>query len=130
MNVESFFLFFNRLRRSNGEMLGAGLDKVDRCWAPNGRGRNFHPLRGKYVKKPVENETLSSFLCRTLPGKHLEEIANQFRTHNINALLVIGGFEVCLIIFTSSLFSRQSIVMITFVVVCASIVDLSELYRR
>lgn len=34
------------------------------------------------------------FLCRTLPAKHLEEIANQFRIHNINALLVIGGFEV------------------------------------
>ncbi|XP_056913749.1 ATP-dependent 6-phosphofructokinase, platelet type-like isoform X1 [Takifugu flavidus] len=30
---------------------------------------------------------------RTLPAKHLEEIANQFRIHNINALLVIGGFE-------------------------------------
>uniref|UniRef100_H3CRB8 ATP-dependent 6-phosphofructokinase n=1 Tax=Tetraodon nigroviridis TaxID=99883 RepID=H3CRB8_TETNG len=29
---------------------------------------------------------------RTLPGKHLDEIANQFRIHN-NALLVIGGFE-------------------------------------
>ncbi|XP_063159489.1 ATP-dependent 6-phosphofructokinase, platelet type isoform X2 [Candoia aspera] len=30
---------------------------------------------------------------RTLPGKYLEEIAEQMRTHNINALLVIGGFE-------------------------------------
>ncbi|KAM3603657.1 uncharacterized protein V6R79_000221 [Siganus canaliculatus] len=30
---------------------------------------------------------------RTLPGKHLEEIAEQLRIHNINALLVIGGFE-------------------------------------
>lgn len=111
-------------------MLGAGLDKVDRCWAPNGRGRHFHPLRGKYCEKPVEKETRSPFLCRTLPGKHLEEIANQFRTHNINALLVIGGFEVCLVIFTSSLCSHQFIFMIKFVVVCASIVDLSELYRR
>lgn len=36
-----------------------------------------------------------NLFCRTLPAKHLEEIANQFRTHNINALLVIGGFEVC-----------------------------------
>lgn len=110
-------------------MLAAGLDKVDRCWAPNGRGRHLHPLRGKYCEKLVEKERLSSFLCRTLPGKHLEEIANQLRTHNINALLVIGGFEVCLIIFTSSLFSRQFIFMITFAVVCASIGDLSELYR-
>nr|XP_046264847.1 ATP-dependent 6-phosphofructokinase, platelet type-like isoform X7 [Scatophagus argus] len=32
---------------------------------------------------------------RTLPGKHLEEIAEQLRIHNINALLVIGGFETC-----------------------------------
>ncbi|XP_067331331.1 ATP-dependent 6-phosphofructokinase, platelet type-like isoform X2 [Channa argus] len=30
---------------------------------------------------------------RTLPGKHLEKIAEQIRIHNINALLVIGGFE-------------------------------------
>ncbi|XP_077581112.1 ATP-dependent 6-phosphofructokinase, platelet type-like isoform X1 [Stigmatopora nigra] len=30
---------------------------------------------------------------RTLPGKHLEKIAEQMKIHNINALLVIGGFE-------------------------------------
>uniref|UniRef100_A0A7N6BR61 ATP-dependent 6-phosphofructokinase n=1 Tax=Anabas testudineus TaxID=64144 RepID=A0A7N6BR61_ANATE len=30
---------------------------------------------------------------RTLPGKHLDKIAEQMRVHNINALLVIGGFE-------------------------------------
>ncbi|CAL9689579.1 unnamed protein product [Knipowitschia caucasica] len=30
---------------------------------------------------------------RTLPGKHLDKIAEQMRIHNINALLVIGGFE-------------------------------------
>ncbi|XP_039999450.1 ATP-dependent 6-phosphofructokinase, platelet type-like isoform X3 [Xiphias gladius] len=30
---------------------------------------------------------------RTLPGKHLDKIAEQMRMHNINALLVIGGFE-------------------------------------
>ncbi|KAL6103766.1 pfkp [Pungitius sinensis] len=30
---------------------------------------------------------------RTLPGKHLEDIAEQMRIHNINALMVIGGFE-------------------------------------
>ncbi|XP_068604834.1 ATP-dependent 6-phosphofructokinase, platelet type-like isoform X2 [Brachionichthys hirsutus] len=30
---------------------------------------------------------------RTLPGKHLEEIAAQLRIHSISALLVIGGFE-------------------------------------
>uniref|UniRef100_A0A8D0C6B0 ATP-dependent 6-phosphofructokinase n=1 Tax=Salvator merianae TaxID=96440 RepID=A0A8D0C6B0_SALMN len=30
---------------------------------------------------------------RTLPGKYLEKIAEQMRTHNISALLVIGGFE-------------------------------------
>ncbi|OBS66299.1 hypothetical protein A6R68_05161, partial [Neotoma lepida] len=29
----------------------------------------------------------------TLPGKHLEKIAEQIRSHNINALLIIGGFE-------------------------------------
>lgn len=32
---------------------------------------------------------------RTLPAKHLDKIAEQIRIHNINALLVIGGFEVC-----------------------------------
>ncbi|XP_043824713.1 ATP-dependent 6-phosphofructokinase, platelet type isoform X2 [Dromiciops gliroides] len=30
---------------------------------------------------------------RTLPAKYLEKIAEQMRAHNINALLVIGGFE-------------------------------------
>ncbi|KAM3860573.1 ATP-dependent 6-phosphofructokinase, platelet type isoform 2-T2 [Diretmus argenteus] len=30
---------------------------------------------------------------RTLPAKHLDKIAEQMRKHNINALLVIGGFE-------------------------------------
>ncbi|KAL0627936.1 ATP-dependent 6-phosphofructokinase, platelet type [Plecturocebus cupreus] len=30
---------------------------------------------------------------RVLPGKYLEEIATQMRTHCINALLIIGGFE-------------------------------------
>ncbi|XP_058538009.1 ATP-dependent 6-phosphofructokinase, platelet type isoform X3 [Neofelis nebulosa] len=30
---------------------------------------------------------------RTLPGKSLEAIAEQMRTHSINALLIIGGFE-------------------------------------
>lgn len=29
-----------------------------------------------------------------LPGKYLEEIATQMRVHSINALLIIGGFEV------------------------------------
>uniref|UniRef100_A0A673AR41 6-phosphofructokinase n=1 Tax=Sphaeramia orbicularis TaxID=375764 RepID=A0A673AR41_9TELE len=30
---------------------------------------------------------------RTLPAKHVDKIADQMRKHNINALLVIGGFE-------------------------------------
>nr|KAF6388303.1 phosphofructokinase, platelet [Myotis myotis] len=30
---------------------------------------------------------------RILPGKYLEDIAAQIRTHSINALLIIGGFE-------------------------------------
>ncbi|XP_056599277.1 ATP-dependent 6-phosphofructokinase, platelet type isoform X4 [Triplophysa dalaica] len=30
---------------------------------------------------------------RTLPAKHIVKIAEQMRIHNINALLVIGGFE-------------------------------------
>ncbi|XP_063778221.1 ATP-dependent 6-phosphofructokinase, platelet type isoform X2 [Pseudophryne corroboree] len=30
---------------------------------------------------------------RSLPGKYFEQIADQIRAHNINALLVIGGFE-------------------------------------
>nr|XP_040022892.1 ATP-dependent 6-phosphofructokinase, platelet type isoform X8 [Gasterosteus aculeatus aculeatus] len=30
---------------------------------------------------------------RTLPGKHVDKIAEQMRMHNINALLIIGGFE-------------------------------------
>nr|XP_023660549.1 ATP-dependent 6-phosphofructokinase, platelet type isoform X10 [Paramormyrops kingsleyae] len=32
---------------------------------------------------------------RTLPGKYLDKIAEQMTLHNINALLVIGGFETC-----------------------------------
>ncbi|XP_030054774.1 ATP-dependent 6-phosphofructokinase, platelet type isoform X4 [Microcaecilia unicolor] len=30
---------------------------------------------------------------RTLPAKYLKQIADQIRTHNISALLIIGGFE-------------------------------------
>uniref|UniRef100_A0A672P0M4 6-phosphofructokinase n=1 Tax=Sinocyclocheilus grahami TaxID=75366 RepID=A0A672P0M4_SINGR len=30
---------------------------------------------------------------RTLPAKHIDKIAEQMKIHNINALLVIGGFE-------------------------------------
>ncbi|XP_037311870.1 ATP-dependent 6-phosphofructokinase, platelet type isoform X3 [Pungitius pungitius] len=30
---------------------------------------------------------------RTLPGKHVDKIAEQMRLHNINALLIVGGFE-------------------------------------
>uniref|UniRef100_A0A8C7MKU3 6-phosphofructokinase n=1 Tax=Oncorhynchus kisutch TaxID=8019 RepID=A0A8C7MKU3_ONCKI len=40
---------------------------------------------------------------RTLPAKHVEKIAEQMRAHNINALLVIGGFEsffICIIFYT------------------------------
>ncbi|CAK6952014.1 ATP-dependent 6-phosphofructokinase%2C platelet type isoform X1 [Scomber scombrus] len=33
---------------------------------------------------------------RTLPAKHVDKIAEQMRMHNINALLVIGGFEALL----------------------------------
>lgn len=33
-------------------------------------------------------------ISSTLPGKSLEDIAAQMRTHSINALLIIGGFEV------------------------------------
>uniref|UniRef100_A0A669FC02 6-phosphofructokinase n=1 Tax=Oreochromis niloticus TaxID=8128 RepID=A0A669FC02_ORENI len=32
-------------------------------------------------------------ILRTLPAKHVEKIAEQMRKHNINALLIIGGFE-------------------------------------
>ncbi|TKS88005.1 ATP-dependent 6-phosphofructokinase, platelet type [Collichthys lucidus] len=30
---------------------------------------------------------------RTLPAKHVDKIAEQMRAHNINALLIVGGFE-------------------------------------
>lgn len=36
---------------------------------------------------------------RTLPAKYVDKIADQMRQHNINALLVIGGFEVRLKLF-------------------------------
>ncbi|XP_034078498.1 ATP-dependent 6-phosphofructokinase, platelet type isoform X9 [Gymnodraco acuticeps] len=32
---------------------------------------------------------------RTLPAKHVEKIAEQMRMNNINALLIVGGFETC-----------------------------------
>lgn len=35
------------------------------------------------------------FFFRTLPAKHVGKIAAQMRQHNINALLIVGGFEVC-----------------------------------
>ncbi|XP_051266875.1 ATP-dependent 6-phosphofructokinase, platelet type isoform X4 [Dicentrarchus labrax] len=33
---------------------------------------------------------------RTLPAKHVDKIAEQMRKHNINALLIVGGFEALL----------------------------------
>ncbi|XP_076577675.1 ATP-dependent 6-phosphofructokinase, platelet type isoform X5 [Chaetodon auriga] len=33
---------------------------------------------------------------RTLPAKHIDKIAEQMRKHNINALLIVGGFEALL----------------------------------
>uniref|UniRef100_A0A8C2KQS2 ATP-dependent 6-phosphofructokinase n=1 Tax=Cyprinus carpio TaxID=7962 RepID=A0A8C2KQS2_CYPCA len=38
-------------------------------------------------------ETLQVCIWTTLPAKHIDKIAEQMRIHNINALLVIGGFE-------------------------------------
>lgn len=38
-------------------------------------------------------------ILRTLPAKHAEKIADQIRKHNINALLIIGGFEVRFVVF-------------------------------
>ncbi|XP_045918932.1 ATP-dependent 6-phosphofructokinase, platelet type isoform X8 [Micropterus dolomieu] len=32
---------------------------------------------------------------RTLPAKHIDKIAEQMQKHNINALLIVGGFETC-----------------------------------
>lgn len=43
-----------------------------------------------------------NIISRTLPAKHVDKIAEQMRIHNINALLVIGGFEVCNVILTAS----------------------------
>lgn len=42
--------------------------------------------------RPLTWSVLTCF--RTLPGKYLEDIATQMRAHSINALLIIGGFEV------------------------------------
>ncbi len=39
---------------------------------------------------------------RTLPAKHVDKIAEQMRKHNINALLIVGGFEVCLHLFVTA----------------------------
>lgn len=39
------------------------------------------------------NET-GRLCCRTLPGKYVDKIADQMRKNNINALLIVGGFEV------------------------------------
>uniref|UniRef100_A0A673AT11 6-phosphofructokinase n=1 Tax=Sphaeramia orbicularis TaxID=375764 RepID=A0A673AT11_9TELE len=36
---------------------------------------------------------VSRMCIQTLPAKHVDKIADQMRKHNINALLVIGGFE-------------------------------------
>nr|XP_023404499.1 ATP-dependent 6-phosphofructokinase, platelet type [Loxodonta africana] len=46
----------------------------------------------KLVCQPLTSR-LDLTIFSTLPGKYLEEIAEQMRAHNINALLIIGGFE-------------------------------------
>lgn len=46
------------------------------------------------AEPPSSYRVVTFLFARTLPGKHLDKIAEQMRMHNINALLVIGGFEV------------------------------------
>lgn len=62
----------------------------------------FFYIHKYYINEISRDAFFYTFLChcpsldpRTLPGKHLDKIAEQMRIHNINALLVIGGFEVC-----------------------------------
>uniref|UniRef100_A0A7N8XC39 ATP-dependent 6-phosphofructokinase n=1 Tax=Mastacembelus armatus TaxID=205130 RepID=A0A7N8XC39_9TELE len=45
---------------------------------------------------------------RTLPGKHLDKIAEQMKIHNINALLVIGGFEAYVGLLELSLYEARA----------------------
>lgn len=37
---------------------------------------------------------LTSVHCRTLPKSYMQKVVENIRTYNIQALLVIGGFEV------------------------------------
>uniref|UniRef100_A0A673HQB8 ATP-dependent 6-phosphofructokinase n=1 Tax=Sinocyclocheilus rhinocerous TaxID=307959 RepID=A0A673HQB8_9TELE len=45
------------------------------------------------VNTTQSNRPLCLIGVLTLPAKHIDKIAEQMRIHNINALLVIGGFE-------------------------------------
>lgn len=112
--IENWYLW---LMRSNSEMFVLNQIKEIKWgdvggWTGQG-GSLLGTKRWVHVGKSSSHEVIvltffapkrfSWILCylpphrphvRTLPGKHLEEIAEQLRIHNINALLVIGGFEV------------------------------------
>lgn len=72
-----------------------GLAREVPCLGQNGTSmwKTLYKLTNKFH----QYELKFYFWARTLPGKHLEEIAEQLRIHNINALMVIGGFEVSLL---------------------------------
>ncbi|VFV21125.1 6-phosphofructokinase type c-like [Lynx pardinus] len=56
-------------------------------------GAGWGCRRGPSAARGPSGLTCGCTVCRTLPGKSLEAIAEQMRTHGINALLIIGGFE-------------------------------------
>lgn len=67
---------------------------VPRSWAAQ-MGARQPPGSWQCSGHRVRPSDLRCLTCfRTLPGKYLEEIAAQMHAHSINALLIIGGFEV------------------------------------
>lgn len=107
-------VFPQRLRRLNGLMLEDGQDRVDLYWEP--KGNVFQPvsrieliLKNVLYTNKIESNLMIKWMMimillppllspifRTLPAKYVDKIAEQMRENNINALLIIGGFEVCL----------------------------------
>uniref|UniRef100_A0A8C6LYQ1 6-phosphofructokinase n=1 Tax=Nothobranchius furzeri TaxID=105023 RepID=A0A8C6LYQ1_NOTFU len=70
-----------------------GITEGHKMFAVNDGFEGFHKGQVGPIDDALKCPNCSLFRFRTLPGKHLDKIAEQMRIHNINALLVIGGFE-------------------------------------
>uniref|UniRef100_A0A8C2ZNY0 Phosphofructokinase, platelet n=1 Tax=Cyclopterus lumpus TaxID=8103 RepID=A0A8C2ZNY0_CYCLU len=70
-----------------------GITEGHKMFAVSDGFEGFYKGECPFYRVSYSNSIKTFLHARTLPGKHLDKIAEQIKIHNINALLVIGGFE-------------------------------------